>query len=134
MKTCTATLHDHSKLQAVAKGKTLALLKASLREVAGLAIAGLAAALIITLSVWLAARGAGPVLAAGTWALGFIFLAWAVEGHGPSALLRAATGIALPVLALLQDRVSADFLIVAAALLAVWAARALTRVMSAQET
>lgn len=134
MKTCTATLHDPKQLQTVAKRKMLALLKISLREVAGLAIAVLAAAGIITLSAWLAAADGSPILAAATWALGFIYLASALDSHGPAALSRAATGMALPVLAMMQDRVSADFLIVAGVLLAAWTAWALARLLAVQKT
>ena len=132
MKTCTASLEHRSGLQAVARKKLMTLMTASMRDLAALAVALLAGAAIITLSIWLASQGALPLLGAGAWALGFVFIAQAVDSEGPAALRRAAIGCALPVLALLQDRVSADFLIVAGVMMAVWIARALMRKLSAQ--
>ncbi len=133
MKTLTATLHPSQKSRTVRPRRWLDCMTASMHDVVTLSIAALTAAAVITLSVWAAAVGANPVLSAGTWALGLIFLGLAVDLRGLSARLAAATGAALPVLALLQDRVSPGFMIVSGVLLAAWAGFMVLRVYSVQE-
>ena len=63
-----------------------------------------------------------------TWASGFIFLGLAVESESAElSILNLATGIALPVLALLSSRFAVELMIVAAALVAAWVAAAILR-------
>ena len=133
MKTLIATLHSSQKSRPVGPRRWLDFMTACMPDVATLSIAVLTAAAVITLSIWAAAMGTNPVLSAGTWALGLIFLGLAVDLHGLVARLAAATGVALPVLALLQDRVSPGFMIVSGVLLAAWAGFIVLRVYSAQE-
>jgi len=100
---------------------------ATLREILGLAAAVGVAAALVTLSAWLAGRAPGPLLAACLWGLGFVFLGLAVDSRGLRAIFLAMTGLALPVLAMLQDRVSPDFMIVSGVLLAAWAGHGILR-------
>jgi len=61
-----------------------------------------------------------------TWASGFVFLGLAVESETAEvSILGLATGIALPVLALLSSTVAVELAIVAATLAAAWVAAAL---------
>jgi hypothetical protein len=63
-----------------------------------------------------------------TWASGFVFLGLAVEAESAElSILNLATGIALPVLALLSSRFAIELTIVAAALVAAWVAAAILR-------
>jgi hypothetical protein len=63
-----------------------------------------------------------------TWASGFVFLGLAVESESAElSILNLATGIALPVLALLSSRFAVELTIVAAALVAAWVAAAILR-------
>jgi hypothetical protein len=67
-------------------------------------------------------------LQAAIWAAGFVFAALAIDAESPeAAILYLATGITLPVLALLSSRVALEFLIVSAALVAAWVAAAILR-------
>jgi len=134
MKTLIAQMGHYQKLHAASREQWLRLVAVSMRDVATLLIAVLAAATVITLSVWVTGTGMGPVLGAGTWALGFVFLGLAMDSSGQSALVRAVTGVALPVLALLQARVSADFTIVSGVLLAAWAGYTVLKRLSVQVT
>jgi hypothetical protein len=121
MKTLTATIREPRELQTAGGERWLGSLTGILREILGLAVAIAVAAALVTLSVWLAGKPAGPLLAACTWGLGFVFLGLAVDCRGLRAVFLGITGLALPVLALLQDRVSPDFVIVSGVLLAAWA-------------
>jgi len=133
MKTLSAPLHQSLERETLARRKWLASLAASLRDIVSLVVAVATAAAVVTLSVWLAGRAAGPLLGACTWGLGFVFLGLAVDSRGLSAVFRWATGIALPVLALLQTRVSPDFVIVSGVLLAAWAGLGILKRASNQE-
>ena len=66
-------------------------------------------------------------LQATLWASGFVFLALAIDSQKPVNGLSLATGVALPVLALLSSRVSVEIAIVAAVLVAGWTATAIWR-------
>jgi hypothetical protein len=61
------------------------------------------------------------------WASGFIFLALAIDSEKPAVGLQLATGIALPVLALLSSRVAGEFAIIAAVVVAAWLAASILR-------
>ena len=62
-------------------------------------------------------------LQAARWAAGFVFLGLALESESVEvSILNLATGIALPMLALLSSQVAIEFAIVAATLVAAWVA------------
>jgi hypothetical protein len=63
-----------------------------------------------------------------TWAAGFVFLGLAFDSESAeNAILSLATGVALPVLALLSSSVAIELVIVAAALVAAWVAAGILR-------
>jgi len=66
-------------------------------------------------------------LQATLWASGFVFMGLALDTAKPANILSLATGIALPVLAVMSSRVSVEIAIVAAALVALWLAAAIWR-------
>ena len=66
-------------------------------------------------------------LQATIWTSGFVFLGLALESEGATAGLALATGLMLPILALLSESVAGEFTIVAAALIAAWIAAAILR-------
>jgi hypothetical protein len=66
-------------------------------------------------------------LQATLWASGFVFLGLAIDSEKSVAGLSLASGIALPVLAVLSSRVAVEIAIVAAALVAAWIAAAIWR-------
>ena len=130
MKTFSAPVQKHQKLQTIALNKLMPLSTATLRNFMVVPGAMLPAATIVTLSVWVAGLEVSTFLGVCTWGAGFIFLGLAVDGHGTLARFQLATGIALPVLALLQKNVSPDFIIVAGALLAAWLGAAVLKRLS----
>ena len=68
------------------------------------------------------------VIQASIWAFGFIFLALAVEANRDQNYGWAiATGLALPILAILSSRVASEFLVVAAAVIATWVVAVIVR-------
>lgn len=120
MKLVSTPIHQHRKLQSLASEKFIPAVTASVRETIALMVAAFAAALFITLTVWIAGLEISAYLGASTWGMGFIFLALAVDNRGRAALFQMLTGVVLLVLALLQNSISPDFIIVAGALLSVW--------------
>lgn len=67
-------------------------------------------------------------LQASIWAGGFVFLGLAIEAETAElSILNLATGIALPVLALLSSNVGLELVIVAATLVAAWVAAGILR-------
>ena len=66
-------------------------------------------------------------LQASLWASGFVFLALAIDSEKPAIGWLLATGIALPVLALLSSFVAGEFAIVAAVIVAAWVAASILR-------
>ena len=66
-------------------------------------------------------------LQATLWASGFVFMGLAIESEKTAGGLSLATGMALPVLAVLSSRVSVEIAIVAATLVAIWVAAAIWR-------
>lgn len=88
-----------------------------------LLLAVLPALALVVGSAWLVSAFEEPyVLQAAIWAAGFIFLALAMESRKPNAGALLATGLALPLLALLSARLAPEFAVLAAALIAVWIA------------
>jgi len=133
MKTLTATtLRETRELETATGQRWLGSMTEILREILGLAVAVAVAAALVTLSVWLAGKPAGPLLAACTWGLGLVFLGLAVDSRGWRAVFLGLTGLALPALALLQDRVSPDFVIVSGVLLAAWAGHGILKRKTSQ--
>lgn len=61
------------------------------------------------------------------WTSGLVFLGLALESDGAAVWLALATGIVLPILAQLSTRVSNEFAVVAAAVIAAWVAAAILR-------
>jgi len=122
MKTVSTSIHESQKFQSIASKIQIPVVAASMRNIMALSWAALAAIAIITLSVWAAGAEISTYLGASTWALGFIFLALAVDNHGRKARYQLMTGLALLSLALLQNSVSPGFIIVSGVLLAAWVA------------
>ena len=83
---------------------------------------------IVVAATWLiAAPGLVVYLQATLWASGFVFLGLAIDSEKPVPSLSLATGIALPILAVLSSRVAVEIAIVAAVLVAAWVAAAIWR-------
>lgn len=122
MKTCN-TVYEEAKHENVVAGRQiLPLVMGKTRK--GLALLGAVTAAVglVILSIWATGLETTGLLGAITWGLGFIFLALAVDNYGSMAILQLSSGIALIVLASLQNLVSADFLIGAGVLTATWVA------------
>jgi hypothetical protein len=130
MKTVSALTHQNLKPQTVASKGLIPAMVASMGDIMALTIAGLAAIAVITLSVWAAGMEINTYLGLSTWGLGFIFLGLAVDNDGRVALFQLITGVAFLILALLQNSVSPDFIIVSGVLLATWVAVVLLKRLS----
>ena len=130
MKTISTSIHESQKLQSFASKFLMTVMTASLHNIMAVSWAVLAATAIITLSVWATGAAINPYVGAGILGLGFIFLALAVDNHGRTARYQMVTGITLLGLALLQNSVSPDFIIVSGVLLASLFARTLFRRLS----
>jgi len=125
MKTFNATLQQPGQVQIIPVGKFIPTVAASAHEILALLSAGILAATIIALSVWIAGMGMTDILGAGIWGVGIVFFGLAVDGKEPKAVLQVVTGVALLALAWLQANVSADYIIVSGVLVAGWAATGL---------
>lgn len=84
-------------------------------------------ATVIAAASALEVASAIPLLQASTWAAGFIFLALAIETREGHFIAFLATGLALPILALLSAYVATEFIIVAATVIAAWIAAVILR-------
>lgn len=84
---------------------------------------------IIVAATWLVTLPEQVIyLQATIWAAGFVFLGLALESESAEvSILNLATGIALPGLALLSSHIAIEFVIVAATLVAAWAAAGIMR-------
>jgi len=86
------------------------------------------AAAIVVGSAWLiTVPDLAVFLQATLWTSGFVFLGLAIDTEKPVNGLSLATGIALPVLAVMSSRVSVEIALLAAALVAIWIAAAIWR-------
>jgi len=86
-------------------------------------MAAVPALAIIVGAAWLvAAPDLVVYLQATLWASGFVFLGLALESKKATIFASLATGIALPVLALLSSKVAPELAIVAATIVAAWVA------------
>ena len=83
---------------------------------------------IVVGTAWaISVPGLEQFLQASLWASGFVFLALAIDSEKPTVGLPLATGIALPVLALLSANVAAEFAVVAGFLVAAWVTAAILK-------
>jgi len=83
---------------------------------------------IVVGAAWLiAAPGLVVYLQVTLWASGFVFLGLAIDSKKSVASLSLATGIALPILAVLSSRVAVEIAIVATVIVAAWVAAAIWR-------
>ena len=130
MKTFNTSMHQDLSLRSFTARSHLPAILASMRNILALSSAGLTAIAIITLSVWAAGLEIDTYLGVSTWGMGFIFLGLAVDNHGRTALFQLITGVALLVLALLQNSLSPDFSIISGVLLATWVAVVLFKRLS----
>jgi len=122
VKTLTAALHKHRHHQTLVAWKQIQVMEISIREILALLAAVTMAAAVIMLSIWLAGLEINNILAAVTSAAAFMFLGLATDSRRMTAALQAMTGIALLVLAWLQNTVSPDYIIVSGAVMAAWVA------------
>jgi hypothetical protein len=104
----------------------------TLNRILSLAAKGFAALVpalaIVVGTAWaITLPGLEQFLQASLWASGFVFLALAIDSEKPTIGWLLATGIALPVLALLSSFVAGEFAIVAAVILAAWMAASTLR-------
>lgn len=130
MKIVSASIDQTTKPQTAGSRRLVSAIAASMRDIVALTGAGLAAITVITLSVWATGMGINAYLGMSTWGMGFIFLALAVDNDGRLAVLQLVTGVAFLILALLQNSVSPDFIIVSGVLLATWVAVVLFKRLS----
>ena len=130
MKTFNESIHQDLSIRSFTTRRHLPAILASMRNVLALSGAGLTAIAIITLSVWAAGLEINMYLGVSTWGIGFIFLGLAMDSNGRTALLQLMSGVALLVLALLQNSVSPDFIIISGVLLATWVAVVLFKRLS----
>jgi hypothetical protein len=79
-----------------------------------------ALALVVGIAWAITVPSLGQYLQASLWASGFVFLALAIDSEKPRVSLPIATGIALPVLALLSSYVAPEFALIAGLLVAAW--------------
>ena len=120
MKTISASTHQSLKLKSTASRKLGPVLSASMRNVMALTWAGVAALLLVALSVWAVGMDINTYLGASSWGLGFVFLALALDNDRKHARYQLMTGVALLTSALLQGILSPGFMMITAAILAVW--------------
>lgn len=120
MKTINVSMQQNQKLLTPVVNQIFPAIATSLRSVLALIAAVLVATAVITLSVWVAGVEIGVYLGAASWGLGFIFLGLAVDNRGSAAFFQMVTGLALLVLALLQSKLSSDYIIVSGVLVAAW--------------
>lgn len=124
MKTFSVSIHQGLKLKPGATQKLGKVLTATMRNIMAVTWATVAALALIALFVWVAGMGVQTYLGAGTWGMGFIFLALALDNDGKYTRYKAMTGVALLTLALLQSSLSPGFMIISGAVLAAWLAGA----------
>ena len=131
MKTISASTHQSLKLKSTASRKLGPVLSASMRNVMALTWAGVAALLLVALSVWAVGMDINTYLGASSWGLGFVFLALALDNDRKHTRYLVMSGVALLTFAFLQSVVSPGFMIVNVAILAAWVAAALFKRLNA---
>lgn len=91
-------------------------------------LAAAAALTILFGAIWAATTpSAADILAAGLWAAAFLFFALAVDSQREYIAPFIATGIVLSILAVLGSRVTAEFSILGAVIVATWVATGLAQ-------
>jgi len=129
MKTYTYVMQHDQRFQTGNQPQLIPIVATSTRELLALLSAVTVATAFVLLIVWLAGMLTDNLVGAGTWGLGFIFLALATDNRKLIAILQVTTGVTLMGLALLQIMVSPDFTIVSGALLSTWVAFAVFRLL-----
>jgi len=127
MKINTTSIHQDQLVHIRAKQGHLPSVLVSTREVLASLSAITAATATILLSVLAAGVEFTNIIAAGTWALAFVFFALAVDNNESKAVLQSLSGLTLIVLAWLQANVSSDYSIASGVLIATWLAISLFR-------
>ena len=122
MKTLSTHIQQTRKTRSFTTERLIPMLVSNMRGIMALMYAGLAAAVVMTLSIWMAGMGINTLLGVSTWAMGFVFLAVAVDNRGRLALLQMTSGVALLTISLLQNSISPDFFLLSGVLLATWVA------------
>lgn len=122
MKTLSTAIQQTRNTRSFTTERLIPMLVSNMRGIMALMYAGLAAAVVITLSIWVAGMGINTLLGVSTWAMGFVFLAVAVDSRGPLALFQMTSGVALLTISLLQNSVSPDFFLLTGVLSATWVA------------
>ena len=130
MKTFSASTHESPKLKPIAAKRFGPILAATMRNIMALTWAGMTAFTLIALSVWTGGMEISTYFGAGSWGLGFIFLALALDNDKKLARYQAMTGVVLLILAVLQSSVSPGFMIISGAVLAAWLAGAVFKRLS----
>jgi len=132
MKTLSTAIQQTQKTRSFTTERFIPMLVSNMRGIMALMYAGLAAAVVMTLSIWAAGLGINTFLGVSTWAMAFVFLAVAVDSRGPLAFFQMTSGVALLTIALLQNSVSPDFFLLSGVLLATWVAFAVFKRLSHQ--
>ena len=132
MKTLSAQIQQERNTRSFTTGRLIPVLASNLRNIMALMYAGLAAAVVLTLSIWVTGMGINTFLGVSTWAIGFIFLAVAVDNRGSLALFQVTSGVALLAFALLQNSLSPNFFLLSGVLLATWVAFAVFKRLAHQ--
>ena len=122
MKTLSTAIQQTRKTRSFTTERLTTMLASNMRGIMALMYAGLAAAVVITLSIWVAGMSINTLLGVSTWAMGFVFLAVAVDSRGPLALFQMTSGVALLTISLLQNSISPDFFLLTGVLSATWVA------------
>lgn len=127
MKIQTGHIHHHRGLHNPVESRVVPAMVDGFRETLALLGAVSAAITIVMISVWMTGSQLHSIYSALTWGAGFVFLAMAVDSRVSMAVLQALTGLALLILAWLQNAVSVDLSIVAGIVVALWVAAMLFR-------
>ena len=127
MKTYITPVQQNRQLQTTSGHKLILVMASSIHEILAMLGAMTAATAIVMLFVWVAGMEISNILSASIWGLGFVFLGLAVDNRDPIGFLQLVTGLALLVLAWLQNTVSSDYTIVSGVLVGIWVAVALFR-------
>jgi hypothetical protein len=127
MKTTTTSIPQSRHLHIQPKQGHFTSVVVSTREVLATLSAITAATAIVLLSVLAAGVEFTNIIAASNWALGFVFLALAVDNRNSKSVLQLLSGLALIGLAWLQANVSSDYSIASGVLVATWVAISLFR-------
>ena len=122
MKTLSTAIQQTRNTRSFTTERLIPMLVSNMRGIMALMYSGLAAAVVITLSIWVAGMGINTLLGVSTWAMGFVFLAVAVDNRGRLALLQMTSGVALLTISLLQNSISPDFFLLTGVLSATWVA------------